>query len=419
MMPVDMYFGCLDGTFNYDDDNKWGERTDGENGGDVDLIAEVYVGRACVDNVFDINNFVTKTIDYMNTGFSDEYLKKIWMVGEHLGNHGIASWGGNYLDLLIDGSDLDGYTTVGISTSKYDIGTLYDRDLPDYWSTEEIIEIINEGIHILNHDGHSYYSYNMRMTNDDVERFTNYQYCFAYSVGCMAGGFDDPDGYDCFAEYMTVKTKNGAFAGIWNARYGWFWSQRLDGDSTRYTREFWDAVFGEHIPVISKANQDSKEDNLYLIERSCMRWTYYQLNLFGDPAVAFHVSNSPDRPNKPIGPTSGKPEQEYTYSSSTSDSDGDQVYYLWNWDDGTDSGWIGPYNSGETCEALHEWYSKEDYQVKIKAKDTNGMESGWSEPLSVNLPKNRNKFIFSNLLFLRSMKHFLRSFPMLEKILER
>jgi len=416
-MPVDMYYGCLDGTFNYDGDNLWGERTDGENGDDVDLYADVFVGRACVDNVFDIDNFVTKTIDYMNTDFNDPYLKKVLMAGEYLGDHGIASYGGDHLDLLIDGSDLDGYTTVGISSSKYDIGTLYDRDLPDYWSTEDIIEIINEGIHILNHDGHSGYRRNMRIDNDDVDDLNNTESCFIYSQGCNAGGFDDPNGYDCFAEYMTVKTENGAFAGIWNARYGWFWSQRLDGDGTRYAREFWDAVFGEKIPVISKANQDSKEDNLYLLDRSCMRWTYYQLNLFGDPAVAFHISNPPNKPSRPDGPSSGAPGGTYTFSTNTSDPDGEQVYFLFSWGDGTNSGWLGPYNSGETCEESHEWAARGDYQVKVKAKDTNDMESGWSDPLSVNLPKNRNKILSSHPLLLKIMEHFLRNFPMLRNIL--
>jgi hypothetical protein len=40
-MPSDLYYGCLDGPYNYDGDNKWGEPTDGEGGGDVDLIMMV------------------------------------------------------------------------------------------------------------------------------------------------------------------------------------------------------------------------------------------------------------------------------------------------------------------------------------------------------------------------------------------
>ena len=66
IMPADLYYACLDGPYNNDGDSKLGEPNDGENGKDVDLIAEVYVGRACVDNTVDVNNFVTKTIAYIN-----------------------------------------------------------------------------------------------------------------------------------------------------------------------------------------------------------------------------------------------------------------------------------------------------------------------------------------------------------------
>ena len=75
-MPADIYYACLDGPYNYDGDGKWGEPHDGTNGGDVDLIAEVYVGSACVDNIADVNNFVTKTVAYINKNPDDGYLKK-------------------------------------------------------------------------------------------------------------------------------------------------------------------------------------------------------------------------------------------------------------------------------------------------------------------------------------------------------
>ena len=43
---------------------------------------------------------------------------------------------------------------------------------------------------------------------------------------------------------------------------------------------------------IGKANHDSKEDNLPIIGRSCIRWVYYEANLLGDPAVSIHGVNS-------------------------------------------------------------------------------------------------------------------------------
>ena len=57
-IPADMYYGCLDGTFNQDEDEFWGEPTDGLNGGEVDLFAEVYVGRAAVDSPAELSLFV-------------------------------------------------------------------------------------------------------------------------------------------------------------------------------------------------------------------------------------------------------------------------------------------------------------------------------------------------------------------------
>jgi chitodextrinase len=93
-------------------------------------------------------------------------------------------------------------------------------------------------------------------------------------------------------------------------------------------------------------------------------------------------------PNKPMitGPISAKVGTEYTYSSSTTDSDRDQVYYLFDWGDGTDSGWLGPYDSGVGCSASHVWNSEGDYEIKVLAKDTYGVTSEWSDPLPVSMP---------------------------------
>jgi hypothetical protein len=304
-MPADLYYACLDGTYNYDGDDKWGEPHDGENGGDVDLIAEVYVGRACASTVEEANTFVQKTVTYLSLPEQETYLGDATFAGEYLGDYGIASFGGTTLDQLINGSTENGYTTVGIPASMYRIDRLYDELYPGFdpddpwgtgWPSSEIINRINNGVHLINHDGHAYYDYNMRMVTEDVLALTNTnQSCFVYSQGCMSGGFDNPEGDDCIAEYFTTKTVHGAFAGIWNARYGFFWSYSTDGDSQRYHRQFWDAVFGENIRQIGKANHDSKEDNLFMINRSCMRWCYYETNLFGDPAVA--VANSSGQQN--------------------------------------------------------------------------------------------------------------------------
>jgi len=379
-MPSDIYYSCLNGPYNYDGDDKWGETTDGVDGEDVDLIADVYVGRACVDNINDVNNFVSKTIAYINKDPELEYLKNVCFSGEYMGDYGIATWGGNYADQLIDVCSDDGYTTIGVPSTNYTIIKLYDRDWEgNDWPKEEMMNVINEEVHFINHLGHSYYEYNMKMYNDDVYDLTNTDYCFIYSQGCMAGGFDEAD---CIAEHFTVKTDTGAFAGIWNARYGWFWSYSTDGDSQRFHREFWDAVFGENIPQIGKANADSKEDNLAIINRSCIRWVYYETNLFGDPSLCFYEIEENTPPETPDidGPARHKVGVEYEYTFVSTDPDGDGLDYYIDWGDGNFTDWLGPYVSGEELVLTHTWTEKGTYIIRAKTRDIpDGAESDWGE----------------------------------------
>ena len=60
---------------------------------------------------------------------------------------------------------------------------------------------------------------------------------------------------------------------------------------------------------------------------------------------------------------------------------------MWDWGDKSLSSWMGPYPSGVPINASHEWETKRIYDVRVKAKDENGMESDWSSPLIVDVPQ--------------------------------
>ena len=409
-MPSDLYYSCLDGPYNFDGDTRWGEPEDGEGGGDVDLFADVYVGRACVDDSSDVSNFVTKTVSYINRDLEDPYLEKTCLAGEYMGDYGIATWGGNYMDQLKDECTDDGYTTNCIPSDNYTITELYDRDWSGQnWPYYEMMNVIDSGVHFINHLGHSSYGYNMKMDSYDVYSLTNDKFCFIYSQGCMAGGFDDND---CFAEYFTVKTDTGAFAGIWNAKYGWFWSYSTDGDSQRFHREYWDAVFGEQIPELGRANADSKEDNLPIIGRSCIRWCYYQTNLFGDPSLKFYEieqQNQPPETPEINGPKTGTIGIEYTYEFTAIDPDDDYIFIMVDWDDETPVDWEGPYGPGNLITLNHMWDEQGSFQIKAKLKDPAGEESDWGT-FDITIPKNKATI---NTLF----SWLLERFPKLLQIL--
>jgi hypothetical protein len=295
--PSDLYYACLDGSFDANRNSVYGEPED-----DPDLMAEVLIGRAPVDNAEDVSNFVRKTLSYEQSD-DNEYLRTVWMVGERLGFGGIAEFGGNYKDEMIEGSDANGYSTVGIPHGSYDIQTLYDRDWPGHdWPKSEIISRINNGAHLINHLGHGNNYHVMKLDepvimrggeiqgpcHDVVENLTNNQYFFLYSQACYPGAFDNKGvPYDCIVEAMLTEP-HGAFACVANTRYGWGMRGSTDGPSQHFDREFWDAVFGEGKRCLGEANQDSKEDNIGIIDDDygLIRYCYYELTLFGDPEVS-------------------------------------------------------------------------------------------------------------------------------------
>ena len=123
---------------------------------------------------------------------------------------------------------------------------------------------------------------------------------------------------------------------------------------------------------------------------------------------------APFKPDIPVGTINGNINQEYTYISSTVDPQDDDIFYLFDWGDGSDNGWIGPYNSGDECNASHIWTKRGDYAIKVKAKDSSDHESPWSDPLPITMPKNKA----INTPFLQFLENHPNLFPLLRQILD-
>ncbi len=95
-------------------------------------------------------------------------------------------------------------------------------------------------------------------------------------------------------------------------------------------------------------------------------------------------NQAPNIPVRPDGPTTGGTNIEYSYTTTTTDPESQQVYYLWSWGD-MNGTWLGPYNSGAPAQASHTWNTSGDYVIKVKAKDTEGVESGWSDSITIHV----------------------------------
>jgi len=97
------------------------------------------------------------------------------------------------------------------------------------------------------------------------------------------------------------------------------------------------------------------------------------------------VNNPPNKPIKPIGPSKGQEGQELDYNTLAIDPDGDDLYYWFEWGDGENSGWLGPYPSVELVNKSHVWMESGEYEIKVKAKDIFDAESNWSDSIKITI----------------------------------
>jgi parallel beta-helix repeat protein len=113
--------------------------------------------------------------------------------------------------------------------------------------------------------------------------------------------------------------------------------------------------------------------------------------------ININEQNQP--PNKPTitGTINGKIGERYEYKFSAIDPENDKLYFYIEWGDNTNTGWLGPYNSGEENTKSHIWSDVDNYTIRIKAKDIKGAESDLST-LEVTMPQVNNFIIITKML---------------------
>jgi outer membrane protein assembly factor BamB len=181
---------------------------------------------------------------------------------------------------------------------------------------------------------------------------------------------------------------------------------------------------GEIVAVNSDGSERwrSKISNYYVESSPCIGkdGTVYigsaqRVPISNDPYGCLYAFGTPEQPNTPSisGPSTGKPGEICEYQIVTIDYQGDNVEYYMDWDDETNSGWIGPYPSGESITVNHTWNNIGTYDIRVKARDIYDHESGWST-LEVTMPKMH----IPNPIIQLFMK-LLERFPFFEKILNQ
>jgi len=239
-------------------------------------------------------------------------------------------------------------------------------------------------------------------------------------------GFDSPENR---AIIKSLIYQNGPIAAAMNVTSDFtnFWSNHHDpNDYFPDPHAPWGEMLNHIIVILGWKNDSSITNGGYWICKNSWGTTWgYQgfFNIeYGALFTGFYISTvdyDPESYDLPPtiptidGPNKGLPGNEYIYTLKSEDPDGDdELYYYVDWDDDTNSGWFGPFNSGEEATINHTWSSRGKYVVKAKAKDTNDAESEWGK-LIVTMPRSR---VFSSP-FLKFLQSISNIFPLLQRIL--
>lgn len=299
LIPADIYYSALDGEWNDSNliggnINWWGEP------GEDDLLPDVSVARFPVSTSAELQHMVHKSLYYQKYPVLGELTKPL-MAGEYLYSPP-PTYGGDYMELLIDQHADSGYYTHGIPSAENDITRLYDS--PSYvWSKNELISTINQGKSFIHHLGHSNWDYMMRMGTSDItnQNFSQlngvtHNFTLCYTQGCIDGAFDYQD---CIAE-KAVTINNFLVGGVFNSRYGWFNQGQSDGPSQHLQREFVSALYNDTLEYqfreLGSAHLMSKIKTAPWVglpgefEPGAQRWVHYDCNVLGDPAMKIWIT---------------------------------------------------------------------------------------------------------------------------------
>lgn len=239
--------------------------------------------------------------------------------------------------------------------------------------------------------------------NGDIVKLgdNNGGYPIAIIHACDCGDFSYNE--PCFAWKLIIHQNGGAIAGCASTDTSWGIWNYPPTSTTGGLLEL--CTFKSYVNGVRTFGEMwGGSINLYLNEQSLFFGNvHYHLleewQPFGDPSLklkslgdsAPENNNPPSEPDRSSGSSSGKAGIQLTFNSLATDPEVDDIYYLFDWGDGTDSGYLGPYKSGETAQATHVWKKDGVFQVKVKAVDMHGFESPWSEPFDVSISYWNNK----------------------------
>jgi len=287
----DIFYACFDDQFdwNYDGNNKIGERTTFLGGDHADFAQDVFIARVPAGNPTEVSNFITKLFNYERTpatsnfamniamggaqltetqgGVTDAELKSDYLYDEYIN----PNWGGNNLTKLFDAAGSPAYLN-SLMNAGCNYLHIASHGYTNVWSV----------------GGGSYYGYQIDdLTN--AAKPTN-----IVTMACLSNGWD-MDASGSLSEDFICKP-NGAVSYYGSIREGWLYTgySTTFGPSLQMNRDFYLAHFA---PATYTINDEQKYrlGPLQAISKlsfiDSQDWLTKTLNMMGDPSMDMHTAD--------------------------------------------------------------------------------------------------------------------------------
>jgi len=292
LLPSDLYYAALDGDWNADGDEYFGESTyGGAEGDDVDLVADVFLGRIPVTNAENAQLIIDKIMAYTEAPDLD-YLTRATFLGEvlfptdwHVGDpdENITRNGADYCEPIIEQYLPSQFTARRL----YETYWLYPGSEAELLDT--VIDDLDTQAHIVHHVGHGF-RYNMSvgegnfMISDALAMNNGLDHLIqVYAMNCTSCAFD----YNCLGEAFLLAENGGALTTIGSVR------EAFPQTAVYYQDGYYASLYADSCSI---GESFTFSHNQYApmgqIEGS-HRWTQMSGVLFGDPSLEIWM----DRPD--------------------------------------------------------------------------------------------------------------------------
>jgi hypothetical protein len=288
LVPTDLYYACLDGSWNADGDAAWAEGYDAVSGETdmADLYPEVFVGRIPVTSALEVSQYLAKLQSYVDPQW-DDFEGRMLFMGEVI-------WPANYSPqstIYKNGADnaeriiaFNGLEQSGVQLTRlYETPELYTD--AEALTRQRALQEMDTGYGLVTHVGHGF-RYTMSLgdaslTNVQANLLNNSQRPFFLNMlNCTATAFDFP----CLAERFLLNANGGA-VGVIGA------SREASPDNVQLYQESWFSTLFRD-PHVSAAQALHEARLRYLgytytdgPTNGAFRWTNFILSYLGDPKI--------------------------------------------------------------------------------------------------------------------------------------